>query len=139
MSCPCTNSWDAFRRLSRFALELSMSGFAPECSILMYGCRCLSHLFLLQQQEVIPVGTRERIQYQTPPLSWIVAFESITFLGSNYLDPKRSANFGSTSPHGSLNPPFIGRVSPSIQCVKTHALDSCAVRGDILQAAQCRL
>ena len=62
MSCPCTNSWDAFRRLSRFALELSMSGFAPECSILMYGCRCLSHLFLLQQQEVIPVGTRERIQ-----------------------------------------------------------------------------
>ena len=59
----------------------------------MYGCRCLSHLFLLQQQEVIPVGTRETIQYQPPPLSWIVAFESITFLGSNYLDPKRSANF----------------------------------------------
>ena len=86
-----------------------------------------------------PRGYTRKDTISNPPLSWIVAFESITFLGSNYLDPKRSANFGSTSPHGSLNPPFIGRVSPSIQCVKTHALDSCAVRGDILQAVQCRL
>ena len=79
MSCPCTNSWDAFRRLSRFALELSMSGFAPECSILMYGCRCLSHLFLLQQQEVIPVGTRERIQYQPPPLAGLLHLRASHF------------------------------------------------------------
>ena len=75
-----------------------------------------------------PRGYTRKDTISTPPLSWIVAFESITFLGSNYLDPD-----------GSVTPPFIGRVSPSIQCVKTHALDSCAVRGDILQAVQCRL
>ena len=40
-----------------------------------------------------PRGYTRKDTISTPPLSWIVAFESITFLGSNYLDPKRSANF----------------------------------------------
>ena len=40
-----------------------------------------------------PRGYTRKDTISNPPLSWIVAFESITFLGSNYLDPKRSANF----------------------------------------------